>query len=136
MEITYKLFRHSGYLFFNSFSDKERYWVSIQAAAQGGGSMYTEITEQEFVYIFKELCEVSEYLSRFKRCWEPELEQKTAERFNIREAIAVHNLAQYAIKPDKDGVYRPSKKPLKSTVTANKAFKSPSKNIGSEPFLT
>lgn len=120
MEIIYKLFRHSGYLFFNSFSDKERYWVSVQAATHGGGAMYADITEQEFKNVFNELCEVNEFSSRFNRYWEPDVESRVAEKYNIRKAIEIHNLKQYAAKPDKDGVYRPSGKPIKSFITANK----------------
>lgn len=120
MNVTYKLYRNSGYLFFNSFSDKERYWVSILAAANGGGAMYAEITEQEFNEVSEGICEVGEFLSRFNRSWCPEKEKETEQTFNIDEAIDIHNLQQYASKPNKDGAYVPPKDPIKSIITVNK----------------
>ena len=120
MSLEYKLYRNSGYLFFNSFSDKERYWVSILAAANGGGAMYANITQKEFNEVFEETREIDSFLNLFNRSWNPEKEKYIEDKYKIDEAIEVHNLKQYAPKTNEDGIYTPPKGPIKSIVTANK----------------
>jgi hypothetical protein len=120
MEVIYRLYRKSGHLFFNSFSDEEMYWVAVQAAAQGGGSMYANITKNEFEEVFEERREVNTFKERFNRSWSPEIEECTEKEFNIRKAIDVHDLKQYAPIVSPGERFVPRKEAIKSIVTANK----------------
>ncbi|WP_154217251.1 hypothetical protein [Vibrio parahaemolyticus] len=48
METEFKLYRNKGFLLFNTGDELDCFWVSMQAAQQGGGSMYAQISKQDF----------------------------------------------------------------------------------------
>jgi hypothetical protein len=82
--------------------------------------MYSEITKDEFEEVFQEQREVNTFKDRFNRSWSPETEVRTEEKFNIRKAIEVHDLKQYAPKVNPGERFVPRKEAIKSIITANK----------------
>ena len=88
----YRLLRHEGHLVFNAFSDRERFWVSVQAAAQGGGAMYAEIDRQAFESIWSGDRSVRSLDGHLRRDWKPAEEWETDQRHRLREAIDAHSL--------------------------------------------
>jgi hypothetical protein len=116
---TYKLYREKGYLFFNSFKDREFFWVSTQNGGHGGGAMYEQISHEEFENVFEGKLSVGSFQNKFNNPWSAKLAAETERKFNIRAAIDAHNLGQY-LQKNHDGKFVPQSKPLKSIIPANK----------------
>jgi hypothetical protein len=89
-EVEYQLYRDKGVLLFNSNVEKVRYWVSVQAAAQGGGSMYAEITKENFENVWSGKKDVMDFYDLFKRSYNRKAEQGLEVAYKIEEIISLH----------------------------------------------
>jgi hypothetical protein len=115
----YKLYRESGFLFFNSFKNEECFWCSTQYGSHGGGSIYVQISSAEFELVFEGKLDVETFRDKFSQQWSTKLANEIESEFNIKTAIEAHQLGQY-LQKNHDGKYVPNNKPIKSIVPANK----------------
>lgn len=86
----FKLFREKGVLVFNTLTPTERFWVSIQAAAQGGGSMYAEIPAEDFDLVWDGSKNVKDFYALFNRSYYRNREEKKSDKFGLAQAISTH----------------------------------------------
>ena len=99
MNFKYRLLRKKGWLFFNSSFPNQKYWVSVQAACQGGGGMYAEISLDEFEAVWQERVEPNSFEKYFVRDWDSKREQFAVDQHKLDDVIELHDLAQYADGP-------------------------------------
>ncbi|MCP4768438.1 MAG: hypothetical protein GY875_19500 [Gammaproteobacteria bacterium] len=122
MSSTYRLYRKSGYLFFNTLGEEDIYWVSIIAAANGGDPMYAKITGDEFEMVFEGHTPVGHFGKYFCRNWMPDSERESEEKYGINDALSVHRLEQYAPKRNPDDTFSPAVDPVKSVISTNESI--------------
>lgn len=92
----FQLYREKGLIVFNSFNGEEIFWLSYQAAAQGGGAMYDQIKRLEFENVINNIVNISELYRAVKpRTYDPHYEKKQEEIYGLNEVIKMHNLKQY-----------------------------------------
>ena len=86
----FQLYRNKGVLLFNTNSGKIRYWVSIQAATHGGGSMYAEISKEEFENVWNGKKDVKDFYILFNRSYSHHAEQVIENAHSIESIISMH----------------------------------------------
>ncbi|GGY61925.1 hypothetical protein GCM10011613_01720 [Cellvibrio zantedeschiae] len=86
----FQLYRNKGVLLFNSSNEKIRYWVSIQAAAHGGGSMYAEISKEDFEDVWSGKKDVIDLNGLFNRNYNRQAEQAIETAYSLESIISLH----------------------------------------------
>ncbi len=99
METEFKLYRNKGFLLFNTGDELDCFWVSMQAAQQGGGSMYAQISKQDFEKVWNGNKDVTDFSSLFNRSYNSQKEELVKETYGIDEVIALH-LQNLGINPN------------------------------------
>ncbi len=89
-KMEFQLYRNKGVLLFNTNGEKVRYWVSIQAAAHGGGAMYAEISQEDFESVWNGNRDVTDFYSLFKRNYSHSEEQAIETANSIEYIISLH----------------------------------------------
>lgn len=98
-KVDFKLYRDKGVLLFNTGQEKNHYWVSIQAAAQGGGEMYAQITKDDFDQVWYGKKDIADFYPLFKRSYNRQNEQAIEKAYGINEVISLH-LSNLGANPD------------------------------------
>mgnify|MGYP003661313266 CR=1 FL=1 len=89
-KMEFKLYRDKGVLLFNTGQENNHFWVSIQAAAQGGGEMYAQITEVEFNQVWSGKKDVTDFYPLFNRSYNRQKEEAVEMANDIDKAISLH----------------------------------------------
>ena len=87
----YRIHYGQGLILFNSIKGGERYWITYQAASQGGRAMYDQISQSDFDDVIKKRKKAEELYKAIKPRYLSHSDEMAKElKYDLIEALETH----------------------------------------------